>query len=79
MASETVTLKGHDLRSLVEQFSESRAAVAELVEFVVKVADYWNYPGGLDAIIRDAKALSRHQAGLGKGVDRGSGEEPRRP
>lgn len=32
MASDIVTLKDRDLRSLIEQLAESRAAVAELVE-----------------------------------------------
>jgi len=74
MASDIVTLKDHDLRSLIEQLSESRAAVAELVEAIERALK-------CTVLVRDSQiifdredpreilrsALSRHQAGLGKG------------
>lgn len=37
---------------------DARADNQKLRDFVAGVADYWNYPGGLDAIIKEAKALS---------------------
>jgi len=70
MANDIVTLKDHDLRSLIEQLSESRAAVAELVEalqaFVTAFDNDANYFG--DECARAQSLLSLHQAGLGKGA-----------
>ena len=76
MASDIVTLKDHDLRSLIEQLSESRAAVAELVEVLAAALDEHD---GHCGVSNDARhwsnsarsLLSRHQAGLGKGDERG--------
>jgi len=87
MASDIVTLKDHDLRSLIEQLSESRAAVAELVEALQEadaaIKEWFRYLHGGEmrgsydgkperdmlrkAGYRASAALSRHQAGLGKG------------
>jgi len=82
MASDIVTLKDHDLRSLIEQLSESRAAVAELVEAgkflldrlvdhevrMTSDADAREWNGHVTpAMARFRSLLSRHQAGLGKG------------
>ena len=82
MASDIVTLKDHDLRSLIEQLSESRAAVAELVEAgkflldrlvdhevrMTSDADAREWNGHVTpAMARFRSLLSLHQAGLGKG------------
>jgi hypothetical protein len=40
---------------------QTERVTEEVRDFIAGVADYWNYPGGLDAIIAEAKRLAHSQ------------------